>query len=220
MRGRLLVIVVMSGCGGAAPPTRLSPPPTETAASLAPGRCADGVCRCRADGEGAEDPPPDEGTKRFELKVGSGPGTVWVTVNNSQVLLKTGEQVEQCFYLDLAAGKHEVVLRGQSSAAGGGVGASLRISEHSAKGWYDTFEFSCGLPGPCDVDGLRAWKQEVDGYDKSLRDPCGSTKLRGAQWETGRLPDGAHPDAIAAAVTLDVYAFVPEAGPGQCKNTR
>jgi hypothetical protein len=80
--------------------------------------------------------------------------------------------------------------------------------------------FRCGFPGPCEADSLRAWKDEVDHLKRSLRDPCGSTKLRGAAWETGRLPDGAHPDEFVAVVTLDVYPFTPKAGPGKCNTAK
>jgi hypothetical protein len=225
MRIVTVLALALSACAGQPPPKRLGPePPRETNAALAGARCNDdGVCKCRAPGDDKEDPPPSEGTKRFEFRVGSGPGTVWVTINNSQRLYKAGEQVEECFYLDLAPGKHEVVLRGRSTVQGGGVGASLKVAEYAVGGenrywWYDTLWFECGLPGPCEPDSLRAWKQEVDGYARSLRDPCGSTKLRGAEWETGTLPDGLHPDDLSVAVTLQVYPFAPKAGPGQCKH--
>jgi hypothetical protein len=210
-------------CGGGGTPAPVMPaPPSATSAPLAGARCADGVCTCRAPGDDKEDPPPAEGVKRFELRVGSGPGTVWLTINNSQTLLKTREQAQQCFYVDLAPGKHEIVLYGKADKEAEGVGATLAIHEYSPTGpwWYDTFDFVCGVPGPCDPDSLRSWKREVDGYPRSLRDPCGSTKLRGAQWHTGRLPDGAHPDEFIATVTLDVYDFAPKAGPGQCRKAK
>src|SRR5438132_1708337 len=74
--------------------------------------------------------------------------------------------------------------------------------------WYDTAIFQCGHPGPCEPDALRSWKEEVEGYARALRDPCGSTKVKRPQWETGVLPDGVHPDEFYASFALDVYPFI------------
>lgn len=215
-----LLLACATGCAGASQGAQQLDlvPPSATVASLVSARCDEGGCRCRDEADrAAEDPPPEPGLKRFELRVGSGPGEVWITVNNAQKLVKSKERSESCFYLDLAPGKHEVTLYGVATTPGGGVGATLDIHEYGpAPGWYDTFAFECGLPGPCDTDTLRDWKRQVDGYPRGLRDRCGSTKLRGAQWQTGRLPDGEHPDEVVASVVLDVYTFTPEHGPGQC----
>jgi hypothetical protein len=215
----LALVIVLASCGPPPGSKALSlPAPTQTTASLASKRCVDGLCSCRSPGsDEPEDPPPAEGTKRFEFKIGSGPGLVWVTLRGGQQLYKTTETAEACFYVDLPSpGKTEVTIQGRARVEGEGVGAVVLVSEHSAKGWYDTFAFRCGFPGPCEADSLRDWKNETDALPRQLRDPCGSTKLRGASWETGRLPDGAHPDAFAAQFTLDVYPFVPKAGPGDC----
>jgi hypothetical protein len=214
----LPIVLLAAACGpppGSTGPLTL-PAPAQTTASLASKRCVDGVCACRSGNE-AEDPPPPAGSKRFEFKLASGPGNVWVTLRGGQQLYKTTETAEACFYVDLPSpGKTEVTIQGRARVENEGVGAVLLVSEYSPKGWYDTFAFRCGYPGPCEADSLRDWKNETDALPRALRDPCGSTKLRGASWETGRLPDGSHPDAFAAQFVLDVYPFEPKAGPGEC----
>jgi hypothetical protein len=219
----------LAGCGGATPPpTRLGPePPAKTIATFASSRCTNGVCKCRAQGDVAkEDPRPAPGLKRFELRVNRGPGKVWVTIDGAQQLYADPESGESCFYVDLSAGKHDLVVRGHSVELSGGVGASLQVSEYAAgpekapPWWYDTAYFQCGNPSPCDPESLESWKKEVDAYDNSLRDPCGSTKVRRAAWETGTMPDGLHPDDFAALLTLDVYPFAPKNAPGECDKAR
>jgi hypothetical protein len=217
-----LVLVVVAGCGGGGKekPVLDMSPPAETSAQLVGARCHDGVCKCRGDGDAKEDPPPAEGLKRFEFKLSSGPGTVWVTINNSQKLVKDNEQADACFYVDLGPGQHQVAIYGKASKEAGGVGAQLAVHEYyanpKAPGWYDTFFFKCGFPAACDPDELRSWKDKMDAAPEHEQDPCGSTKVIHAQWHTGRLPDGAHPDEFVASAELKVYDFAPKAGPGQC----
>jgi hypothetical protein len=228
MRSLLCLVLVAAACGGAPPPTKLGPePPAQTTAKLAGSRCSGTTCKCRAQGDTAkEDPPPEQGTKRFELRISRGPGKVWVTIDGNQQLYADTESAESCFYVDLGTGKHEVVLRGRSQQLSGGVGAGLQVSEYApgpekeAPWWYDTAYFQCGHPGPCEPETLRAWKKEVDEYPRQLRDPCGSTKVRTPSWETGTLPDGLHPDDFMASLVLDVYPFSPKTGPGDCAKAK
>ncbi len=223
-----LVIVSAAACGSSPPPTKLGPElPAQTSATLAGGRCSGSACKCRAQGDASkEDPPPPPGQKRYELRVDRGPGKVWVTVDGTQQLYADTETDETCFYLDLPFGKHEVSVRGRAQQPSGGVGASLQVSEYApgpekaAPWWYDTAYFQCGHPGPCEPETLAAWKKEVDDYNNSLRDPCGSTKVRRAQWETGTLPDGLHPDDFVASLVLDIYPFAPKQGPGDCDKAK
>jgi hypothetical protein len=228
MRSLLALVLLAAACGGAPPPPSklgqsLAP---ETTATLAGARCSGGVCKCRAEGDASKEEPPPPGQKRFELRVSRGPGKVWVTLDGDKQLYASTETDETCFYVDLAFGKHEVVVRGHSQQESGGVGAALQVREYApgpekeAPWWYDTAYFQCGHPGPCENETLAAWKKEVDEYDRSLRDPCGSTKIRAAQWEAGVLPDGLHPDEFAGAFVLDVYPFLPQAGPGDCDKAK
>ena len=224
------LLLAAASCGGSAPPpSKLGPPPApETTAELAGSRCSGSTCKCRAPGDvDKEDPAPAEGHKRFELRLARGPGQAWVTIDGTQHLYANTETDETCFYVDLPApGKHELVVRARSAQQGGGVGASLQVREYAPgpeknpPWWYDTAVFQCGHPGPCEPDTLSAWKNEVDGYERALRDPCGSTKVRQAQWETGRLPDGLYPDDFVASLVLDVYPFAPKQAPGECDKAK
>jgi hypothetical protein len=224
------LLTLTAACGGAstAAPSRIGPePPPKTVASFQSSRCSGETCKCRAPGDTAkEDPMPAPGLKRFEIRVARGPGKVWVTVDGDKTLYADPETDETCFYLDLPQGKHEVVVRAHSQQLSGGVGAELKVSEYAAgpekeaPWWYDTAVFQCGHPGPCEPETLASWKQEVDAYDNSLHDPCGSTKVRRAAWETGTMPDGLHPDDFAATLTLDIYPFAPKNAPGECDKAR
>jgi hypothetical protein len=218
-----------AACGGApAPASHLGPPPAaETTATLASSRCSGTTCKCRTkDDASKEDPPKYAGYKRFELRVDRGPGQVWITIDGKQQLYPDIETSESCFYVDLGPGEHQIELRGKAVQENGGVGAALQLSEYSPgpdkqpPWWYDTAIFQCGHPGPCEPDALRSWKEEVEGYARALRDPCGSTKVKRPQWETGVLPDGVHPDEFYASFALDVYPFIPKAGPGDCDKAR
>jgi hypothetical protein len=110
--------------------------------------------------------------------------------------------------VDLLPGRHDVTIRARGAD---GFGARLAISELGAAGpwWYETFEFSCGAPGLCDQETLRSWRANITAY-KEKHDPCGSTKIKNLQWQTGTMPDNRHPGEILVQLTLQVYEFVPE----------
>ncbi len=59
----------------------------------------------------------------------------------------------------------------------------------------------------CSFDELRGKKQE---YADPKQDKCGSVKVKGLTWDTGRSPDQLHPSELAVKATLDVYKFVPD----------
>lgn len=166
--------------------------------------CRSQVCECKAG-------PKDAGVaaspyKRFEITAGPSDNELWVTVGDNK-LYKSNERATDCFYVDLLPGKHRVTLRAHGEAA---VGANLEISEMGAKGpwWYKTFSFSCGS-NVCDGPQLEQWKQETAALG-TKHDPCGSTKVLGARYQTGRMPDGLHPVDLLVELDLQVYEFEPD----------
>jgi hypothetical protein len=185
------------------------PPEQLTVATLSGPLCRDKVCRCRTDEASAG--TPDAGFKRFEFRLGPTGDELWATVGD-MVLYKSRERATDCFYIDLLPGTHRVSLRARGES---GFGAALAVSELGVKGpwWYDTFAFTCGAPGLCDQETLRAWKASIAELG-SKHDPCGSTKIAGVTWQTGTMPDDLHPGEMLLQFTLQVYEFVPEHGPG------
>jgi hypothetical protein len=223
MRVLLLAMPLLAACGGSsAPGVQLTPPPEPvTRATLSGPLCSTDRCRCRAvdaPADGGAGVPEQEGLKRFELHVGPAPNPLWVTIGD-MVLYKSDERAEDCFYVDLPAGRHPVTLRASRPH---GFSAQLDIHEYGAtsQSWYDTFSFSCGAPGTCSYDALDAWKASKLKYTRGLHDPCGSTKVRGIAWNAGRAPDQLHPEDLQLELTLEVYPFVPERprGHAECRD--
>jgi hypothetical protein len=208
------LILILAACSGASQsqqPMAAAPEPRTRAVLVGP-LCQDDECRCR---RGADDAGRPEGKdKRYEVRFGPSPHPLWATIDG-MVLYKSRERADACFYVDLAPGPHQVVLRGDGEGAG--LSAAWSIAEQGgAEGstwWYSTFDFACGAPGQCAVDALRAWKQRALEF-KGKHDPCGSTWIKGLEWETGRMPDRQHPDEIQVRLTLDVRPFTPETPPG------
>jgi len=62
----------------------------------------------------------------------------------------------------------------------------------------------------CSFDQLDAAKQEYAAIKKGLHDPCGSTKIKGLSWDTGKAPDTLHPTELLVRMQLDIYKFVPD----------
>jgi hypothetical protein len=187
--------------------------PARTEAVLAGPLCQSDACRCR---EGDDDAgSPAAGLKRFEVRLGPSHDALWATVDG-MVLHKTAQRQEACFYVDLKPGRHAVAFRGVGDQ---GLRAALVIAEQGgaedATWWYRTFDFQCGTPGPCDTETIERWKQEVQAL-AGKHDPCGSTKVQGMRWETGRMPDRERnqPDELELHLTLNVYKFTPDAPPG------
>lgn len=183
-------------------------PGRTTVATLAGPLCDGAVCKCREPGD---DPgSPDPGHKRYEIEVGPIDNELWVLLDE-MVLYKTVERSTACFYVDLTPGKHAITVRGKGK---NGFAARLRVAELGAKGAYDTFDFQCGGPDHCQLSTLESWHAGLAKYKRNVHDPCGSTKVRDIDWQSGKSPDLIHPTELELYLVLDVYDFVPEHGPG------
>ena len=154
--------------------------------------------------------PEQHGLKRYQIKLGPVANELWLKVDD-MVLYKSSERSTACFYVDLHAGKHPLTLQVQGAPS---FAARLSISEIGAAGRYDTFAFACGGPSQCDLAQLKRWQRSLAKYRRKVHDPCGSTKIRDINWQTGLAPDGMHPDALQLDLVLDVYSFVPKHPPG------
>jgi hypothetical protein len=155
-------------------------------ANLAGARCHGTTCSCRnAHDVSAENPAPDEGHKRFEIRLGAEGGSATL---ESPTLGKFTASDEACFYVDVVPGTtHEVSFVAQEGQSGGGVGPQLDISEYGPKGpwWYDIVEVHCGGPGGrCNRDAADAWGADVKTRKRGRIDPCGSAVITHLHWDT------------------------------------
>lgn len=201
-----------SGASSSGPQGRIEQTPEpKTEAVLVGPLCQGEQCQCKQNDGDAGVPEGD--AKRFEVRLGPSDDPLWATVDG-MVLFKSRETSDACFYVDLTTGDHEITVRGKGE---GGLSVGASISEmgggQGATWWYNTFDFNCGAPGQCDVEQVKEFKQRVVGL-KGKHDPCGSTKVKEIQWETGRMPDRAHPDDLLLRATLQVYKFKPSSPPG------
>jgi len=202
-------VVAAAACSGPSRPqiTIGPPPPKDTHAVLAGALCADNHCTCRGDapGDGGVGVPETKDRKRYEIRMTSA-YDLWVTINRTTVLYKSPERAEACFYVDLPSGAQEVELRAENPD---GVSAGLQIHELGTrtKSWYDTFAFSCGVPGVCSFEDLEAEKAQLTGAKHSLFDRCGTTRVKGISWDHGKAPDQLHPSELVLRLTLDIYRF-------------
>ena len=204
-------MVAVAACAGASRPQIAigPPPPKDTHAVLAGALCADNRCTCRGDGPGDGGVGVPEATgatnarKRFEIRMTSA-YDLWVTINRTTVLYKSPERAEECFYVDLPSGDQEVELRAENAD---GVSAGLQIHElgTGTKSWYDTFAFSCGVPGVCSFEDLEAEKARLAGAKRNVFDRCGTTRVKGISWDHGKAPDQLHPSELVLRLTLDIY---------------
>jgi hypothetical protein len=210
-------LLVLAGflwaCGGDRKMIAIGPPPAKaTTGALAGPLCSGQEVRqsCTCMESAAEAGAPEApGLKRFEIKLGPTPHELWVTLPGG-VLYKSPERATMCFYVDLAEGDHQVELRASNES---GVAAAIAISElgAAAKTAYATFRFQCGSPGGvCSFEELDGKKAEYAGVKNSTHDPCGSTKVKGLIWDTGRSPDHLVPSELAMRMTLKIYKFVPD----------
>src|SRR5512139_1934652 len=201
-----LVVLVATACSGSSQQVKIGPPPERTTTgTLAGPMCQNDHCTC---GKTFEEVGAAEGNrKRFEFRLTSAQ-ELWVTLPGHQ-LYKNPERAEACFYVDLAPGQHPVALRASNKD---GVSAQLEIFEIGAKAKtkYNTFKFSCGHPGVCGFEDLDAAKVSYKDFKRGLHDACGSTKIKGINWDHGKAPDGQHPSELLVRLTLDVYTFMPE----------
>lgn len=216
----ILVVLPIACSQGPRDQITIGPPPARaTRAVLAGPLCnLDGRCTCRDEakpGDGGAG-TPEAGAKRFEVKLGPTDGELWASVGD-HVLYKSKERATECFYVDLAPGKHAVTLRASRPE---GAQAALAISElgAAAGSWYRTFRFTCGVPGVCSEDELAGKKAEYAKYKAGVHDPCGSVRVRQLTWDSGVAPDTVHPQELAVGLVLDVYTFLPgkKAGDPTC----
>jgi len=217
-RARVLVpAVLLAACGGGPrmQTITIQPPPAPmTQGALAGDRCHDGACTCRdpqAPGDGGVGAPAD-GLKRFEIRVGPIEHPLWVTVDDT-ILYKSEARAEDCFYIDLAPGEHPMTIRASHP---GGISAAVAVSEYGAatQTWYESYRFSCGVPGVCAHEELDDYKASRARYPRGIEDPCGSVKIKGLTWDTGVAPDQVHPEDLALGLTLSIYDFPPRAPHG------
>ncbi len=206
-----ICMVVGAQCGG---PTVGPMPPlgaATTNATLVGRLCKDQQCRCRDNNGGTPQTVglPPAGMKRFEVRIGPVGNELRVQVGTNK-LYKSSERPVECFYVDLAPGRHSVSLRASGEPA---FGANFSISEMgpSGKHWYDTFWFRCGI-NVCSLQDVIDWKTETARLG-AAHDPCGSTKVSAIHYQTGRLPDGIHPADLFVEATLEVYKFTPAKPP-------
>jgi hypothetical protein len=211
------LLLALSACSGSTvgsdtqKPIESEPEPKTEAVLVGP-LCQGAQCRCKQ-GEG-DAGTPEAGAKRFEVKLGPSDDPLWATVDG-MVLFKSREIADACFYVDLRPGEHPISVRGKGE---GGLSVGATFSEMGGGGegqtwWYNTFDFNCGAPGQCDTDQVKAFKERVTRL-QGKHDPCGSTLVKQVEWETGRMPDRAHPDDLLLRATLKVYKFVPKDPPG------
>jgi hypothetical protein len=206
-----LLLAACSGTPKGVAQVVITPPPApETRATLAGPLCADGKCACRdprAAADGGAGLPEGE-AKRFEIKIGPSEHELWVTLDD-MVLYKGTARAEECFYVDLGQGDHQMGLRASHE---GGISARVVIHElgTTTKSWYDTFSFMCGAPGVCAHQELDEQKAEYARYKRGIHDPCGSVKVKQIGWDTGVAPDQLHPDDLQAAWILQIYEFAPK----------
>jgi hypothetical protein len=202
-------IVAFAACGSTAHQVEIGPPPAkQTQAVLAGNLCQDNHCTCRgADGDGGAGVPQSPDRKRFEIRLGPSPYELWLTVNQSTVLYKSLERPEDCFYIDLPSGAQAVELRASNPE---GVSVAVQIHElgTQTRSWYDTFQFTCGVPGVCSYDELEANKTQLTSVKHAgVYDPCGTTKVKGLSWDHGKSPDQEHPSELLVRFTLDIHKF-------------
>lgn len=219
MKRTIVVLAVAGGCGGTAhqglPP---APAPT-TSGVLAGPLCSGEHCGCRpenAPADGGAGVPDSPNRKRYEIHLGPSPHELWLTFAGT-VLYKSAERADECFYVDLGTGDHPMEFRARNPD---GVSAAFHIREYGvkAKSWYKTFDFACGSPGVCSFAEMDGMKDDQALHKRNLRDPCGSTKIKGVAWDHGKAADQEHPSDLRVKLDLDVYKFAPwrPSGDPQC----
>ena len=198
-------------CSGGSKQIDISAPPDKASRGTFSGPlCTGEGCQCRdlaSAGDGGAGVPTD-GTKRFEVRLKS-PNQLWAKVRDN-VMYKSAERAEACFYIDLPSGDTAIELRASEP---NGVAAAWEIHElgTKTKSGYDTFTFECGTPGVCSFEELDGKKAE---YKDPKRDRCGSVKVKGITWDTGRSPDQLYPSELLVRATLNVYKFEPDRAHG------
>jgi hypothetical protein len=204
-------ICLLLGCSGSARQIEIGAPPAKMTQGVFAGPlCSGAACACRdGAGDGGAGVPEQAGYKRFEIKLSS-PQQLWIKVRDS-VMYKDAERPDACFYVDLPAGDTPIEMRASDP---NGVSAQWTIKElgMQTKSWYDSLSFNCGNPGVCSFDELDGKKLE---YKDPKQDRCGSVRVKGLTWDTGRSPDQQHPNELLVRATLNVYKFEPTRAHGE-----
>lgn len=205
---------LVAACSGGNQQISISPlPAKQSTGTFAGPLCAgEGTCKCRdlsaAGDGGAGVPEAGSPLKRYEFRLQSAQ-ELWASVRGS-VMYKSPEKAEDCWYVDLPSGEQDVELRASDK---NGVSAAWTIRElgTQTKSWYDTFAFNCGAPGVCSFADLDNIKGDLMGSVKNrVRDRCGSTKIKGITWDTGRAPDDLHPSELSVHLHLEIYKRAPD----------
>lgn len=195
--------LALLGCSGGASQVDISAPPDKRTSGVFAGPlCTGETCTCATNVADVGTPP--DGYKRFEVRLNSAQ-QLWFKIRDN-VMYKDAERPEACFYVDLPSGETAIEMRASEP---NGVSAAWSVKELGtiAQTWYETFTFNCGNPGVCSFEELRDKKAE---YADPKRDKCGSVKIKGLTWDTGRSPDQLHPSELLVKATLNVYKFVPD----------
>lgn len=205
------IFLGLLGCSGGASQIEIGPVPARITTGVFAGPSCNGEsCKCATSSEEVG-VPDQEGYKRFEVRLKS-PQAVWFKLRDN-MMYKDAERVEACFYVDLPTGDTPIEMRASDP---NGVSAEWTVKEFGAvtKSLYDSFAFNCGNPGVCSFDELREKKAEHVAQG-SKTDKCGSVKVTGLSWDTGRSPDQLHPAELLVRATLNVYKFVPDRPHGE-----
>ena len=222
MRWTLLVAIGLVACAHSGGSTGESNVAEGGALKTAGARCQGGACSCRAvdqfgrgtEGTAVDEGAPAPGTKRFELRTGRGYDVESITVEGMGTLHKDTTKPEAtCGYLDLAPGKHRVLVRAKAKSEDAGMEPSLFIREYSndKHSWYDTFQMRCGGEGgPCELGHMEEFQRNVQAVPRGIFDPCGSTRVEGVKWNGQRVGNGGTRLAeLEVELTLEVYKFPP-----------
>jgi hypothetical protein len=171
-----LLATLLASCGGAA--AIGNPPPPSTTAKLLDGGCG---------GQGA----------RTEIALGAEHGAVWATLGGERMYTTSRE----CFALPALAAPQTVVLRARADGGQGGVGLSARLTH----GGREALAVTCGDPGRCTVETLRAWAAS-----RPHADACAGAVIRSLRWDSGG-GDGVTPDDVEIR-----FEIVPRTPPDTC----
>jgi hypothetical protein len=207
---RFLWLTLLIGCSGGSRQIEIGAPPAKmTRGTFAGPLCSGETCKCASGPADGGAGVPEDGKKRFEVRLSS-PYELWMQVGDNQ-LYKDAEKPDACWYMDLATGDTQVEMRASKQY---GVAATWTIRElgTKTKSFYDTLVFSCGNPGACSFDELDTKKAD---YKDPKRDRCGSVKVLGLTWDTGRSPDQQYPNELLVRARLNVYKFVPDRPHGE-----
>jgi hypothetical protein len=226
----VLTMVACAGPSASAPTVAPAAPSVTVAtpneagarANLAGARCHGAVCTCRSRvGNPAENPAPDEGHKRFEIRLGAGGGPANLTSPTLGELSSVGGPGEACFYVDVVPGTtHEMTFVAVERRPEEGVSPVLEIAEYGPKGpwWYDVLAVKCTGPGGhCNRDGADAWSAEMKTRRRGRIDPCGSSVIKDLKWDTtggtGVRELGLFAD-FKVTFTMEVKKFATQFKPG------